>query len=57
MAVSTKKSPAGYDLHPSVAMVQNFIAGLKTKTGRSLEEWIRLVKKEGPADEKAAVRG
>jgi hypothetical protein len=38
--------------NPSVAMVQNLIAGLKTKTGRSMEEWIRLVKKEGPADEK-----
>lgn len=48
----TTRSASGYDLHPSVAMVQSMIASLKAKTGRSLEEWIRLVKKEGPADEK-----
>ena len=33
-------------------MVQKWIAKLKKKTGRSLEEWIALVKKEGPKDEK-----
>jgi hypothetical protein len=48
----TTRSASGYDLHPSVAMVQGLIAGLKAKTGRTLEEWTRLVKKEGPADEK-----
>ena len=31
-------------------MVQKWIAELKPKTGRSLEEWIALVKKEGPKD-------
>jgi hypothetical protein len=41
-----------YGVHPGVAMVQNWIAGLKEKTGRSLEEWLRYVKKEGPATEK-----
>ena len=46
------KSKSGYDVHPSVAMVQNTIAGLKEKTGRSLGEWVLLVRKEGPADEK-----
>lgn len=29
-------------------MVQKWIAELKPKTGRSLEEWITLVKKDGP---------
>ena len=33
-------------------MVQDWIASLKTKTGRSLEEWIRFVKASGPATEK-----
>jgi hypothetical protein len=33
-------------------MVQSVIAGMKEKTGRSLEEWLRLAKKEGPAGEK-----
>jgi hypothetical protein len=39
-----------YGVHPGVAMVQNRIATLKEKTGRSLDEWLALVKKEGPAD-------
>jgi hypothetical protein len=41
-----------YDVHPGVAMVQKWIAELKPKTGRSLEEWITLVKKNGPKDYK-----
>jgi hypothetical protein len=32
-------------------MVQTVIAGMKTKTGRSLQEWIAFVKKEGPTTE------
>jgi len=42
-----------YDVHPGVAMVQKWVAELKPKTGRSLEEWIALAKKEGPKDENA----
>lgn len=42
-----------YDVHPGVAMVQKWIAELKAKTGRSLEEWIAFVKKDGPKDEKS----
>ena len=42
-----------YDVHPGVEMVQRWVAELKAKTGRALEEWIALVKKEGPKDEKA----
>src|SRR5438045_9753446 len=42
-----------YDVHPGVAMVQKWVAELSSKTGRSLEEWIALVKKEGPKDEKS----
>ncbi len=41
-----------YSVHPSVAMVQDWIAALPKKTGRSLEEWIALVKKSGPPTEK-----
>jgi hypothetical protein len=40
-----------YSVHPGVAMVQKWVAELKQKTGRSYEEWLALVKKEGPADE------
>jgi hypothetical protein len=41
-----------YDPHPSVRLVESMIAGMKQKTGRSLEEWLRFVKKEGPSGEK-----
>jgi hypothetical protein len=41
-----------YGVHPGVAMVQKWVAELKETTGRSLEEWIALVKKEGPKGEK-----
>src|SRR5947208_2560639 len=44
------KSP--YDVHPSVLMMQNWITTLKEKTGRSLEEWVRHIKKDGPPDDK-----
>ena len=43
--VRTADSKSSYDVHPGVAMVQKWIAELKDKTGRSLEEWIALAKK------------
>src|SRR5580704_9997382 len=42
-----------YDVHPGVAMVEKWIAELKGKTGRSLEEWIALAKEEGPKEDRA----
>jgi Domain of unknown function (DUF5655)/Domain of unknown function (DUF4287) len=45
------KSKTVYDVHPGVAMVQKWVGELKEKTGRSLEEWIALVTKEGPKEE------
>jgi hypothetical protein len=33
-------------------MYQISLAGLKQKTGRTMEEWIKLVQEEGPATEK-----
>ena len=41
-----------YDLHPSVRMLSSIVAGMKQKTGRSLDEWLAFVKKSGPAGEK-----
>ena len=49
-AAATAKSL--YDVHPGVAMMQKWMAELREKTGRSMEEWIALIKKEGPDDEK-----
>ena len=37
-----------YSVHPGVAMVQEWIAELKPKTGRSLDEWLAFIKKDGP---------
>jgi predicted transport protein len=42
-----------YDLHPSVAYVQTVLANLRTKTGRSAEEWVKLVRSQGLTDPKA----
>jgi len=42
-----------YGVHPGVAIVQKWVAELEAKTGRSLEAWIALVKKESPREEKA----
>lgn len=50
MAQSSKKSI--YGVHPGVAMMQKWVAELPQKTGRSLEQWLTLVKREGPAAEK-----
>lgn len=47
----TAKSESLYGVHPGVAMVQKWLAELKEKTGRSMEEWLALVKREGPKDE------
>ena len=47
------KSESLYGVHPGVAMMQKWVSELKEKTGRSLEEWIALAKKEGPKEDKA----
>lgn len=47
------KKKSIYGVHPGVAMTQKWIAELKQKTGHSLEEWLRLIKKSGPKDERA----
>ena len=50
-ATESKKKSI-YSVHPGVLMTQKWIGELKQKTGRSLEEWLKHIKKEGPADEK-----
>jgi len=46
-----RKGKSIYGVHPGVAMVQKWIADLPAKTGRSLDEWIKLMKKSGPKTE------
>ncbi len=49
----TAKSESLYGVHPGVTMMVKWVAELKERTGRSVEEWIAFVKKEGPKDEKS----
>ena len=48
-AIKSEKSI--YGVHPGVALTRKWIEELKGKTGRSIDEWIALVKKEGPKTE------
>jgi len=45
-------SKSVYSVHPGVLMTQKWVATLKEKTGRSLDEWLKLVKKSAPPTEK-----
>ncbi len=42
-----------YGVHPGIIMVQKWVAKLKDKTGRSLDEWMKLLDKDGPPTEAA----
>lgn len=48
-----KKTKTRYSPHPSIAYAQAVVANLKTKTGKSLDEWIAFVQKRGPKSEEA----
>jgi len=50
-SVPRKKSI--YSVHPGILMTQKWVAELKPKTGRTLEEWLAHIKKAGPKDEQA----
>ena len=52
MPKTATKKKSIYSVHPGVLMTQKWMAELKQKTGRTLEEWLRLIKKEGPSTEK-----
>jgi hypothetical protein len=57
MAKKPAKKARGvvYSVHPGVAYVQAVIDNMPQKTGRSLDEWIALVEKSGPAGEKERI--
>ena len=51
---ATKKAKKSiYGVHPGVLMTQKWISELKTKTGRSLDEWMKFIRKDGPPTEPA----
>jgi hypothetical protein len=47
-----KKLRSIYSVHPGVAMVEDWIARLPEKTGKTLDQWLAVVKKSGPPTEK-----
>jgi hypothetical protein len=44
-----------YSVHPGVLMTQKWVSTLKDKTGRSLDEWLEVVKQSGPKTEKQRI--
>ncbi len=50
--MSKSRRPVRYSVHPGVVMAKAIIGNLKEKTGRSLEQWVTLAKKDGPAGTK-----
>jgi len=53
MTKTATKTKSIYGVHPGVLATQKWIGELKQKTGRSLDEWIKFIKKEGPPTEAA----
>jgi hypothetical protein len=51
MPRTATKTKSIYGVHPGVLMTQKWIAELKQKTGRTLDEWMKFIKQEGPATE------
>jgi len=50
MPTSAARPFSLYDVHPGVEVVQQWLSALKPKTGRTLDEWVALVKEEGPKE-------
>jgi hypothetical protein len=46
------KKQSVYSPHPGFAMEASSITNLKEKTGRTLDEWVAILKKSGPTTEK-----
>ena len=46
------KTALQYDLHPGVTRMEKWVGELKTKTGHSLDEWTRLIRRESLKDKK-----
>lgn len=47
----TMKKKSIYGVHPGVTMMVDWVANLKNKSGRSLDEWLAFIEKEGPRTE------
>ena len=45
-------APSPYSRHPSLRLIEHWEANLKERSGRSLVEWLALLRTEGPSTEK-----
>jgi hypothetical protein len=45
------KTKSPWSVHPSLQYVQNIMSNMKGKTGKSVDEWIAFIKKNGPKTE------
>ncbi len=41
--------------HPAVKYIESGIANFKARTGKSIEEWVQVVKDAAPSDRKARI--
>jgi hypothetical protein len=51
-----KSKPAAaslYSVHPGVYMIMKWVAELQDKSGRTLEQWLQFIEKNGPKEQKA----
>jgi len=48
---TARKNP--YSVHPSLKMVESSMRNLQERTGRTVDQWIRYVEKNGPPTEEA----
>jgi hypothetical protein len=53
MSKTIKSKKVVYSPHPSIRLVQSWIEQMVEKTGRSLDQWMAFIKKEGPSTEEA----
>lgn len=44
-----------YAVHPSVAYARTIVANIPARTGRSIEDWTALIKRDGPNGTKARI--
>ena len=47
------KSKHPYSVHPSTRLMADWVENLPAKTGKSLDQWMKHIVKDGPTDEKA----
>jgi len=53
---SATKRQITYSVHPAVGFLEAIVTNLPDKTGRSLDQWLALIKKEGPTAEAEQVK-